>query len=204
MKLIDAYIKIIQLNQPVLKTDDVAQCLDVTKVNASKIMERLRNSEYVLKITRGLWAIKDKVTLWDLAGYITNPMPYYISLQSALYYYGIISQIPEILYVISPARTRLVNTPLGSISIHHIQTSFFCGYKKSKEGFYIATQEKALIDFLYFSPARSYLFHNLPEVEIPENFSICRAEKFIKRIRSKRRQSAVHRLFQNILLRKNK
>ncbi|MCX8081822.1 MAG: hypothetical protein N3D17_00220 [bacterium] len=200
MKLVDAYIKILQLNQPVLKTDDVSQCLNVRKANASKIMERLRDSGYVVNVKRGLWVIQDKVTLWNLAEYLTSPLPYYISLQSALYYYGIISQVPNILYIVSLSRTRLFRTPLGNVSIHHIQPSFFCGYKKSKEGFYIATQEKALIDFLYFSPAKSRLFYTLPEIEISKDFSIRRAEKFIAMIRAKRRKSTVARLFQEILL----
>lgn len=35
----------------------------------------------------------------------------------------------------------------------------------------MATPEKALIDFLYLSPARSNLFRVLPELELPRDFS---------------------------------
>jgi hypothetical protein len=102
--------------------------------------------------------------------------------------------------VVSPARTRILRTPLGNISIHHVQPSFFCGYKKiSGEGLLMATQEKALIDFLYLHPAKSSLFRALPEIELPENFSIFRARRFIAGIRSKRRRSMVNRLFTHLL-----
>ena len=204
MKLIDAYAKILKLNLPVLRTDDVSRCLDITNVHSSKILRRLMDAGHILRISKGLWAIKDKATLWNIVGYLTSPFPYYISLQSALNRYGIISQVPNILYVVSLARTRLFRTPLGDVSIHHIKPSFFCGYKRYNDGFYIATQEKALIDFLYFYPARSHLFRSLPEIEIPANFKVSRAKKFITMIKPKRRQSTVMRLFNNILFEQNR
>jgi len=200
MKMIEAWSAILALNQPVFRTDDVSQCLRVTRMNASKILSRLEDAEHIFHVNRGLWAVKGKATLWDLAKYATIPFPNYVSLQSALYHHGIISQIPAVLYAVSPARTRMFRTPLGSISIHHVQPTFFCGYKRtSGEGPFIATQEKALIDFLYFYPAKSSLFHALPEMELSEKFSIPRARKFVSLIGSKRRRSMVNRLFNSLL-----
>ena len=90
-------------------------------------------------------------------------MPAYGSLQTALYLHGIISQIPEVIYLVSLSGTRRQTTPLAPFSIHHIQPSFFFGYTvKHKEQVRIALPEKALEDFLYFSPAKSYLFRDLP------------------------------------------
>jgi len=200
MKMIEAWSAILALNQPVFRTDDVSQCLRVTRMNASKILSRLEDAEHIFHVNRGLWAVKGKATLWDLAKYATIPFPNYVSLQSALYHHGIISQISAVLYVVSPARTRVFRTPLGSISIHHVRPAFFCGYRRiSREGPLMALKEKALIDFFYFHPAKSSLFRALPEIELPENFSIPRAKKFISLIGSKRRRSMVTGLFNSLL-----
>lgn len=63
----------------------------------------------------------------------------------------------------------------------------------------IATMEKALVDFMYFHPAKSGFFRDLPEIEISEDFNMHRARKFICRIKSKRRRAMVNRLFEDFL-----
>jgi len=199
MKSIELYARILKLNQNIFRTDDIAKWLRITNMHASKILSRLEESDHILHISRGLWAIKETTTIWDLSKVITNPLPNYVSLQSALYHHGIISQVPEILYLVSPARSQVIHTPLGTISIHHIHPAFFYGYRKNRDGLFIATQEKALIDFLYFYPAKSCLFRALPEIELPESFSISKARRFISRINSIRRRSMVSNLFENLI-----
>jgi len=199
MKSIEAYARILKLNQKTFRTDDIAKLLHITNMHASKTLSRLEASGHILHISRGLWAIKEATTIWDLGRVITSPLPNYISLQSALYHYGIISQVPDILYLVSPARSQVIRTPLGTISIHHIAPSFFYGYRKNRDGLLIATQEKALIDFLYLYPAKSCLFKALPEIELPERFSISKARRFISRINSRRRRSMVSNLFDKII-----
>lgn len=53
----------------------------------------------------------------------------------------------------------------------------------------MATPKKALIDFLYLSPAKSNLFRALPELELPRGFSAQKANKIINQIRSVRRNT---------------
>lgn len=53
--------------------------------------------------------------------YLTGPFPSYVSPQTALFYHEMISQIPHIIYAVSLARTRQYKTPLGNVSIHHLQ-----------------------------------------------------------------------------------
>ncbi len=63
----------------------------------------------------------------------------------------------------------------------------------------MATPEKALIDFLYLSPARSNLFRALPELDLPKSFSAKKVRKIIGRIRSARRKKLVKRLFEELM-----
>ncbi len=121
-------------------------------------------------------------------------------MQSALYFHGMISQIPEITYSVSPARTRIFETPLGTFSIHHVAPSFFFGYEAvGKFGIKMAAPEKALLDFLYMSPAKSKLFCSLPELELPRKFSVGRMRRMIKRIGSAGRRTLVEKQFQELM-----
>ena len=191
--------KLKQTGQPVLRTADVAAILDIKIDHASHALSRLEESGHLVRIKRGLWAMAGKNDAFQLAEHITAPFPSYISLQSALYFHGMISQMPASVYCVSPARTRIYRTPVGDFSIHHIPGEFFSGYETSENGVKIAVPEKALLDFLYLSPAKSRLFSALPELELPKRFSVRKAEALIKHVTSQRRRSMLHARFEKIL-----
>jgi len=200
MRLIDAYEKIIQLNVPAFQTRDIAAYLDIKSDHASKILNRLSVSGQLIKLAHGRWAVPGKVDLLQLPEILTAPFPSYISLQTALYHHGIISQIPAIIYAVSLARTRQYKTPLGSVSIHHIQPDFFCGYEVvDKTDIKMATPEKALIDVFYLHQAKSQIFAALPEVELPDDFDIKKVRAFIKKIPYQKRRVTVERLFEELI-----
>ncbi|MBD3413294.1 MAG: hypothetical protein GF421_02550 [Candidatus Aminicenantes bacterium] len=196
MKLVDVHKKLRELNVPVFQTSDAAACLNIDPAHASKLLARLASSGHIVHLTQGLWAFEDKVETLALPQYLTKPFPSYVSLQSALYYHGMISQIPAVTYAVSIGRTKKYKTPLGEVSVHHVNPSFFFGYKSmGKDIAKMATPEKALIDYFYLSPAKSRLFKALPELELPQKFSTKKAYKIIDRIKSKRRKSLVRKSF---------
>ncbi|KPL13352.1 MAG: hypothetical protein AMS26_14715 [Bacteroides sp. SM23_62] len=157
-------------------------------------------SGHLVHLRRGLWAFRDKVEPLALPVYLTDPFPSYVSLQSALYYHDMISQIPAITYAVSIGRTKRHDTPLGVVSVHHVHPSFFFGFETvGKRIAKMATPEKALIDFFYLSPAKSSLFKALPELELPRGFSEKKAYKIINKIRSVRRRNLVKSLFEKTL-----
>jgi len=125
MRLTDVLAHLKEIRQPVLRTADVMAYLDLDEAHASKMLARLADSGHIIRIKRGLWVFPEELEPMTLAEYLTAPFPSYISLQSALYYHGMISQIPTITYSISAARTRIFKTPLGTYSIHHVHHSFF-------------------------------------------------------------------------------
>jgi len=200
MKLIDAYTKLRQLKLPVLQTQDVAACLDISINHANKVLSRISKAKQIIHIRRGTWVFPDIEPL-TLPCLLTAPFPAYISLQTALYYHGMISQIPNIIYTVSLARTRLYKTPIASISVHHIQPSFFFGYHETNNDglLKIATPEKALIDVFYLSQTKTRLFRSLPELELPKNFSVSAANKIISQITSIRRKTLVQRRFAELI-----
>lgn len=200
MKLIEIYHKLNQLEQPVLRTNDVAAYLDITTTNASKILARLARAKHVIHLARGLWAFPMYLDILALPQYLTAPFPSYISLQTALYYHGMVSQLPEVIYAISLARTKRFATPLGVISIHHVQADFFFGYEEKGKNVKMATPEKALADVFYLAPAKSRLFSTLPELELPKNFSLQKTKNIISKIKSVSRRKLAQKRFATILL----
>lgn len=200
VKLVDVHTKLLGMNVPVFQTSDSAACLNVDGAHASKLLSRLSLSGHLVHLRRGLWAFRDMVDPLALPVYLTDPFPSYVSLQSALFYHDMISQIPAITYAVSIGRTKIHNTPLGVVSVHHVHPSFFFGFGTIGKGIAeMATPEKALIDFLYLSPAKSNLFRALPELELPRGFSAQKAQKIINQIRSVRRKNLVRSLFERTL-----
>jgi len=200
MKLVDVHGRLLEMEVAVFQTSDAAACLNIDNAHASKLLARLSSAGHLVHLNQGLWAFKDRVEPLALPEYLTNPFPSYVSLQSALYYHGMISQIPAIIYAVSISRTKKYDTPLGVVSVNHVKPSFFFGFESMGRGIAkMATPEKALIDYLYLSPARSHLFRALPELEFPKNFSTKKVSKIIGQIRSVRRQKLVKRLFEEII-----
>jgi predicted transcriptional regulator of viral defense system len=201
VRLVDVHNKLLKMNVAVFQTSDAAACLNIESAHASKLLARLSSAGHLVHLSRGLWAFKNRVEPLALPEYLTDPFPSYVSLQSALYYHDMISQIPAITYAVSISRTKIYDTPLGVVSIHHVHPSFFFGFESIGKGIAkMATPEKALIDFLYLSPAKSNLFRALPEIEIPKSFTIKEAHTIMSRIRSARRRNLVKRLFEKARL----
>lgn len=188
--------KLKQLKQPCIQTRDVAAFLDVTTAGASKILQRLSAQGHLIHIHRGLWAFPDKLDPLILPEYLTIPFPSYISLQTALYHHGMISQLPTVIYAVSLARTKKFSTSAGEFSIHHLDEAFFFGFELLPGTLIkMATPEKALVDILYLTSTKTRLFRSLPEIELPKNFNLKTVKSIIARIPlSKRRVMVESRL----------
>lgn len=181
-------------DQEVYGTRDtwVTIALRATRSAASHTLRRLEQAGLVERIRHGLWAVDPPVDPLLLPEYLTSPLPSYVSLQSALFLHGMISQVPDVIYVASLAQTRRIQTRRGTFSIHRLGPRFFGGFETVPDsGARIATPEKALLDTLYLAPARSRLFARLPEVEMPARFNRAEARRWIHRIPAGPRRTMV-------------
>ncbi|MGD9153802.1 MAG: type IV toxin-antitoxin system AbiEi family antitoxin domain-containing protein [Gammaproteobacteria bacterium] len=199
MKIMDAYHKIKSFNLPIFRTNDIATYLQITTSHASHVLSRLAKSGQIKRIKHGMWVIPELIDPMIVPQYLTAPVPCYISLHSALYYHGMISQIPNTIYAVSLAKTKYYSTPLGKISIHHVDEGFFFGFNTLENGINMATSEKALLDFLYLSASKSRLFSALPELELPPDFSIKKANKIIQKIKIAKIKTLIERRFAAII-----
>jgi predicted transcriptional regulator of viral defense system len=199
MRLLDALGAVGSLDAPAFTTAEAAARLRVPNGHASVSLARLRAAGVLLRLRRGLWAFRDRVDPLALPELVTAPFPAYVSLQSALYLHGMISQVPAVTYAVTLARTRRFATPLGTVSVHHVQPGFFFGYEHVGRAGRLATPEKALVDFLYLAPARSGLFRALPELEWPRTFRSSVARSIVRRIRSTSRRRSVGVALEEVL-----
>lgn len=87
--------------------------------------------------------------------------PSYISLESALSFYSIITQFPYEITAVSPKKTKKIEIDEKLFSYSQINPKYFFGYENNN-GFLIATPEKALLDYLYMAE------RGLRKIEIDE------------------------------------
>lgn len=121
-------------------------------------LTRWVNSGRIYQLRRGLYSIAPPYQK-------NNPHPFlvanhlqkasYVSLQSALAYYGLIPEVVNITTSVSTGRPERLETPLGTYEFRHVKTEFFFGYQMVELGgqsAFVATPEKALLDLIYLQP----------------------------------------------------
>ena len=111
----------------------------------------------LIQLKRGLYTLADEERVVGVSSYlIANTLyaPSYISLESALAFYGFIPERVHLVTSVTSKTTRRFHTKLGSYAYAHIKLPMFTGFVATKDPngntVYIATPEKAVIDFLYY------------------------------------------------------
>jgi predicted transcriptional regulator of viral defense system len=192
MNQIEALQRLRTLATPVVESRDAAALLQVSTSNATTILRRLAKSGMIAHLSRGRWLVNEKIDRLALPELISAPYPAYISMQSALFHHGLIEQIPSVIYAVTPARPRRLQTPMGTISFHRMPPELFLGFELSpRSDAKIATPEKALFDLLYLAPGRSRVFSKQPELTIPRRFQWQRLKEYAKLVKSPARSAYV-------------
>jgi predicted transcriptional regulator of viral defense system len=79
----------------------------------------------------------------------------YVSLQSALSFYGMIPDIVHSTISVTTGRSDSLQTPLGNFEFRHIHKEYFRGYRWIDVGgqqAFVAIPEKAILDLIYLQP----------------------------------------------------
>lgn len=120
------------------------------KKNSIKVaISRAVKDKKIIKLTNSLYTQNINDIPWEnLAINIYNPS--YISFESALNYYNILSQQTAALTLATDKRKRDINIHNYPIVYRHIKNDLFWGYVK-KDDYLIAEPEKAFLDLAYLS-----------------------------------------------------
>jgi predicted transcriptional regulator of viral defense system len=119
-------------------------------------LSRWRQTGKICQLRRGLYSLAPPFKK-------VNPHPFvvanrmlpasYVSLQSALAYYGMIPEYVPVTTSVTTKRPTHWETPIGIFSFRHIQVDFFDGDRLENIGegqqAFIANPEKALLDLIY-------------------------------------------------------
>lgn len=175
-----------KINRPVFTTRELSAFSGKSSSVTTQALNYLTKQGLIIKIYRGIWGQRDDKDLspYAVISYLFSKHRAYVSFISALRLYGIIEQVPQMITLASTAHTKIINTKIGSFSIHRIGANFFKGfgwYKKTGS-FLIAEQEKALVDCLYLSSCKKKQFGHFPELHFPKSFSFSKAKKWAKNI----------------------
>jgi predicted transcriptional regulator of viral defense system len=123
-------------------------------------LSRWKQSGNIYQLRRGLYSLAppyQKVRPHPFL--VANRMlpSSYVSLQSALAFYGLIPEHVPVTTSVTTSRPARWDTPLGIFDFRHIQIPFFGGFRLvelvDKQRAFIATPEKALLDLIYLEPA---------------------------------------------------
>ena len=112
----------------------------------------------IIRVHKGLYVLaepyrKVKVELFTVANTLKSPS--YVSMQSALSFYGMIPEFVPAVTSVTTARPQTIETPVGRFEYRHIIKEFLWGYKRIElsQNIYafVATPEKALLDLVYLT-----------------------------------------------------
>lgn len=116
-------------------------------------------SGYIVQLKNGLYAFKEWIVLPGADQIVANLMyrPSYISLYSALAYYGMIPEFVARTTSVTTLKTASFSNEMGSFDYRHIKPDLFWGYHMmesiNQRKVLIALPEKALLDLLYLTPS---------------------------------------------------
>jgi predicted transcriptional regulator of viral defense system len=122
-------------------------------------LSRWKQSGKIYQLRRGLYSLAPPYQK-------VHPHPFlvanrlvsasYVSLQSALAYYGMIPEYVPVTTSATTSRPARWETPFGIFDFRHIQIAFFDGFRMvdlgEKQQAFVATPEKALLDLIYLEP----------------------------------------------------
>jgi predicted transcriptional regulator of viral defense system len=175
----------------VVTTHEAAAALKGSTSAASRMLGTLADHGLATHLRHGLWLLgTDPVDPRQLSAEITRPYPSYVSFASALAAHQVIDQIPREITLASLGRAKRVRTALGSFVTHRMPPALFGGFER-RDGFSLATVEKAVFDFYYVAAASGHTRQRLPELDLPSSFARKTVERWIGRIRSPRLRTLV-------------
>lgn len=180
----DLTSKLRTLGKSYYSISDLSKIAGMSRNSMYVTLSRLVQRKTLVRLTSGIYILPEQYNQIDV---IANALrqPSYLSFESALSRYGILSQVP---YTLTFATTqRSLRRRLGETEVEYrqLKSSLFFGYDKIGSLF-IASPEKSLLDTVYFISYGKRLL-KLENLDIREvNFA--RVEKLARKFPERTRQ----------------
>ena len=141
-------------NKPLFTLDDFARLFGVKKRNTLyKIIHRLQKRDVITTLKPGAYQlspglVNPPLSDFRLANFLLHPS--YVSLETTLSLYGIITGFSYEITSVSLKTTTTITTANKTFSYAQFTPSLFWGYEKNDSSL-IADPEKSLLDYLYLA-----------------------------------------------------
>ena len=168
------YEQLLKIEKPFFSHEDVANVLDIQPESAAVLCSRYVKKGLLTRLKRGLYARTETLRhmrqedLFRIANFLQ--VPSYISLMTALSYYGISTQIQRGFFEsISLKRTRTFDINEQHFSFIKIKPQLYREFVR-RENIFIALPEKALLDSFYLASMGRYALdiHSLDVEKVDE------------------------------------
>lgn len=180
LEIISAIKTLIKQNINLFTTRDFTRIFKVKPKTARAFLSYHTKKGTFIRLKKGLYFVaSNPPSKFEIANYLKKPS--YISLETALSYHHI---IPETIYPITCVTTRAPASFTIQNQVYHyhrLQEGLFFGYQPVKiqgQIILMATKEKALLDYLYFTtrnnqPINDRLdLNNLDRTILPEKLAV--------------------------------
>jgi predicted transcriptional regulator of viral defense system len=169
---------------PIINSSLLRSISDNNQVMKNQV-SRWSKQGLLIKLRRGLYVLNESDRSIEPSRlFLANELypPAYISLEYALAYYDLIPEKVVDITAITPRKTMVFKNSFGIFRYHHLKTSVFRGFVTLRDAhgrsFFMATPEKAIIDFMYLNLPRfqrkdthifgeSYRFQNTRQLRRP-------------------------------------
>ena len=183
MKTLNFIKKLKEFNRDYFTVSDLEKITGLSRASLKVALSRFVDQGVLFRLKRGIYVLADvSINAAKIANQLYYPS--YLSFESALSYYGILSQIPYTEVFATTNSPKKFSLGQSEIEFRQIKEALFFGYAL-ENGIYIAEPEKALLDQLYMaSLGRASL--NIKELDLRKiRASVLNAylSKFPKRLR---------------------
>lgn len=127
---------------------DLLKILNLKRKSVYVILNRLVKSGILIRLKNGIY--QKNFSPLNIEKVVNQfYYPSYLSFESALSKYGVISQIPYLYTFTTLRKTKKITLAGCKVEYHKIKKDLYFGYKLI-DGIFIAEPEKAFLDLMYF------------------------------------------------------
>ena len=137
---------------PVVSLADVRSILPGLR---QETLSRWSRSGKIIMVAPGYYVLPDETAeetdLFAIAGRLYTPS--FVSLESALSFYGLVPETVLSVTSVCTRKTRRINSPLCTFIYRSIRPQYLFGYEPKtgrKHSYLMASPERAVVDMLYF------------------------------------------------------
>lgn len=152
------------------------------------------NKGYLIRLRNGYYTFTEHTIIPDIQLFLSNRIyrPSYISLHTALAFYGMIPESISQITGISTLKTAIFHNDTGIFTYKSIKPGLFWGYEQlafqGEKTILMATPEKAVVDLLYVYPfynnEHELIALRLDEDYLEENFNTNRFVMYLDEIKN--------------------